>query len=90
LTDRHFKRDLRIAAALVVAHWLLKRWLADGSVVAALLSPAGLESGLALGGAAAFVVVRVAVVVILPGWLAATLARAIVDRIGARRAELRG
>jgi hypothetical protein len=82
-------RDALLIAGLVVAHEVMKRFLADGGLVAALLSPGGAHSAFTLLLALLLVVVRFAIVVAVPAFLAGKafeLCAVAASRIRKRRA----
>lgn len=80
------KARLVAATALVVAgiaHEVAARWLAGTTLVAALLAPAGMHSVLVFAAALAFIGLRLALFVVVPGAACAVVASHLGRRVEA-------
>lgn len=66
---RWLVRDVVLVVTLLVAQEAMKRFLSDGGIVAALLSPGGAHSVATLTVALLLIVVRVALVVGVPAYV---------------------
>lgn len=73
------------ALVLLALHALLAHVLAGTSVVATLLAPSGAKAFFLLMLAVGFLLLRIGVLVVLPGWLAARAAMGVTGWLLARR-----
>jgi len=71
---KKLRRDALLFVVLVVVHEVLARSLADGQIVSALFSPGGAHSAWVLATGALLLVLRVALLVGVPGWLGSQMA----------------
>jgi hypothetical protein len=79
-----WKRDAALVVGLIVLHEAMKRALSDGALVAALLSGGGAHSLPTIFAGVLMLTLRLALLVLIPGFVGAALATAAVSAVTRR------